>query len=117
MTKCKIYNKKKRGGTEEMIKHIVMWQVEAKDGLEKQTILDTLKKELEALAGQIDGMTEIEVGINYNTSDTAYDAVLYSEFVSKEALAYYQKHEKHQYVANNYVRPYTVGRAVVDYEF
>ncbi|MGL4737790.1 MAG: Dabb family protein [Cellulosilyticaceae bacterium] len=100
-----------------MIKHIVMWQVEAKEGLAKQDILETLKKELEGLAGQIEGLTKIEVGLNYNTSDTAYDAVLYSEFVNKEALAYYQKHEKHQYVANHYVRPYTVARAVVDYEF
>lgn len=35
----------------------------------------------------------------------------------KEALEYYQKHEKHQYVANHFVRPFTISQAVVDYEY
>lgn len=100
-----------------MIKHIVMWKVKEREDITKQEILINLKQELENLDDQIEGLIKIEVGINYNTSDTAYDAVLYSEFVDKEALEYYQKHEKHQYVANYFVRPFTTARSVVDYEF
>lgn len=100
-----------------MIKHIVMWKIEAPEGKDKQEVLDTLKAELENLSGQIEGLLDIEVGLNYNDSAAAYDAVLYSEFTDKAALEGYQKHEKHQHVANNYVRPFTVARAVVDYEY
>lgn len=98
-----------------MIKHIVMWRI--KETENKQDVLMKLKEELELLSGQIDGLMKLEVGLNYNSADTAYDAVLYSEFVDKQALEYYQKHEKHQYVANNFVRPFTTARAVVDYEY
>lgn len=100
-----------------MVRHVVMWRVEEKEGLSKETILETLKRELEGLNGQIEGMTHIEVGLNYNEGASFYDAVLISDFVDREALTFYQKHEKHQHVANNFVRPFTVARAAVDYEY
>lgn len=99
-----------------MIKHIVMWRIEAPQDREKQEVLETLKKELEKLQGEIEGLIVAEVGLNYNESEAAYDAVLYSEFDSKEALEQYQVHDKHQHVANTFVRPFAVARTVVDYE-
>ncbi|MHC1750887.1 MAG: Dabb family protein [Cellulosilyticaceae bacterium] len=99
-----------------MIKHIVMWKIEAPEGKSKEEVLSNIKKELENLQGQIEGLSLAEVGINYNTSNTAYDAVLCSEFTNQAALENYQKHEKHQHVANTFVRPFATARAVVDYE-
>ncbi|MDA3731778.1 Dabb family protein [Niameybacter massiliensis] len=96
-----------------MVKHIVMWRVVSQT---KEDVLKNIKERLENLNGQIDGLIHLEVGINYNASKQAYDAVLYSEFESKEALISYRDHEKHQEVANTYVRPFTVERAVVDFE-
>lgn len=97
-----------------MIKHIVMWRIKSEN---KANILKNLKEQLEKLEGQIEGLISLEVGINYNASTQAYDAVLYSKFESKEALFAYRAHEKHNEVANTYVRPFVVERTVVDYEY
>lgn len=102
---------------DDMVKHVVMWKIEGKDGKTKEQALVDIKKQLEGLNGQIEGMQTLEVGINYNESATAYDAVLTSIHESKEALQGYQKHEKHQHVANTYVRPFTVARVGVDFEY
>ena len=100
-----------------MIKHIVMWKVEGHEVHgSKEEVMCKIKAGLEGLEGQIEGMEEIEVGINFNSSETAYDVVLCSTFSSKEALAFYQGHPKHLEVANGLVRQVTIGRAVVDYE-
>lgn len=101
-----------------MVKHIVMWKVadHEKHGT-KEEILVKMKKELEALKGQIKGLTEIEVGINFNPADAAYDVVLYSVLENKAALDGYQKHPKHVAVADGLVRQVATSRVVVDYEF
>lgn len=99
-----------------MVKHIVMWKVQGTEEITKGSVLARLKQELEELNGQIEGLIHLEVGINENTSASAYDAVLYSTFKDEKALEYYQQHEKHQYVANQFVRPFTIDRAVVDFE-
>ena len=100
-----------------MVKHIVMWKVKAHEvhGT-KEEVMCKIKRELEALKGQIDGLEEIEVGINEESSASAYDLVLYSTFVSKEALEGYQVHPKHVEVASSLVREVAISRAVVDYE-
>lgn len=100
-----------------MVKHIVMWKVTGHPvhGT-KEEVMDKVKEGLEALKGQIEGLIEIEVGINFNPAETAYDVVLYSTFESKEALNFYQAHPKHLEVANNLVRQVATSRVVVDYE-
>lgn len=100
-----------------MIKHIVMWKVKEHEvhGT-KEEVMRKIKLELEALKGCIEGLEEIEVGINFNPSDAAYDVVLNSVLVSKEALEAYQKHPKHMQVANELVRQVATSRVVVDYE-
>ncbi|PHV71235.1 stress responsive protein [Sporanaerobium hydrogeniformans] len=99
-----------------MVKHIVMWKVKEHEvhGT-KQEVMIKMKNALEGLKGQIKGLQEIEVGINFNTGDAAYDVVLYSVFDNKEALEYYQAHPKHLEVANELVRQVTISRVVTDY--
>lgn len=100
-----------------MIKHIVMWKVrEHEVHGSKEEVMKKIKVQLEALKGIIEGLQEIEVGVNYNMSDAAYDVVLYSTFVSKEALDFYQQHPKHIEIANQLIRPVATSRVVVDYE-
>lgn len=98
-----------------MVRHIVMWKV-ADDAQAKERAL-AIKHSLEALKGVINEIVDIEVGINFNDTDSASDVVLVSTFKSKEDLEIYQDHPEHKSVGANYVRPYVKERRVVDYEF
>ena len=100
-----------------MVKHIVMWKVaEHAEHGSKEEVMTKIKERLEGLKGEIEGLLEIEVGINFNISEMSYDVVLYSTFKDREALNFYQAHPKHLEVANDLVRQVSVSRAVVDYE-
>ncbi|WP_297439556.1 Dabb family protein, partial [uncultured Clostridium sp.] len=81
-----------------MIKHIVMWTVKEENRIEN---MQKMKRDLEALKSEIKEIVEIEVGIDINRSQAAYDLVLYSTFKSLEDLNAYQVHPKHQAVAKN----------------
>lgn len=97
-----------------MIKHIVVWRM--KDAPDKEQKVLAIKENLEALMGKIPELVSIEVGINFNETDSASDVVLVSEFKTKEDLDVYQEHELHKAVGRNYVRPNVSERRVVDYE-
>ena len=99
-----------------MIKHVILWQL--KDGFsndEKLEILKNAKNNLEGLLGKIDGLTEIKLQTEKLPSSNA-DMMLYSEFVSVDALQSYQKHPDHVFVADNFIRPFTKARLCLDYE-
>ena len=98
-----------------MVKHIVMWKMADIDD-KYQRAMD-IKTQLEMLKDKIDVIVDIQVGINFNTSDAASDVVLVSTFKSKEDLAVYQEHPAHKAVGSEYVRPYVKERRVADYEF
>ena len=99
-----------------MIKHIVMWKLkESHNGESKNEIIQNVKTILEDLTSKISQITELEVGINFNPSDAAYDVVLYSSFNSREDLDIYQKHPDHVKVAG-YISEVRTERTVVDYE-
>ena len=79
-----------------MIKHIVMWKL--KDEALGATAAENakrLKERLEALKGVVDGVIELEVGINTNPSEAAFDVVLYSVFETMDALEAYRTHPEH----------------------
>ncbi len=98
-----------------MIKHIVMWKL--KDSLEGKSKLESMqamKAMLEALIGKVDGLIKLEVGFNIESSDSAYDLVLYSEFTDEKALEAYQVHPDHL-VVKKFVAGVRDKRAVVDY--
>lgn len=98
-----------------MIRHIVMWKLkdyaEGSDRLENAGKIKTM---LESLRGVIVQIKHIEVGINLNTSDMAYDAVLISEFEDEQSLDEYKNHPEHLKVAD-FVAKVREKRAVVDY--
>ncbi|MGL5634047.1 MAG: Dabb family protein [Sarcina sp.] len=95
-----------------MIKHIVMWKLKEEN---KADVAKKIKKSLEFLKNEIIEIVEIEVGININESDAAYDVVLYSRFKSEEDLDIYQKHPKHLEVSG-FIKSVVASRVVVDYK-
>jgi quinol monooxygenase YgiN len=96
-----------------MVKHIVMWRL--KNESAKTADAMRIKSLLEGLAGQIPGMTHIEVGSNFLTDTNSSDVVLYSEFVDRDALDGYQQHPLHLSVVLQ-VKALVSERRVVDYE-
>lgn len=98
-----------------MIKHIVAWRI--KEGIDKQTAAENIKRELESLKDKIDVLKFIQVGINFNDSDVSSDIVLVSDFDTKEALSIYQEHPEHKRVGAEFVRPNVCERRVCDYEY
>ena len=100
-----------------MIKHIVMWRLKDQaDGVHKRENARRLKSKLEALGTKIKELRFVEVGINFNTSDAAFDVVLYSEFDNKQALQDYQKHPEHQKLIKDFLDKVRIDKKVVDYE-
>jgi hypothetical protein len=99
-----------------MIKHIVMWRLkEIADDATKQENAQKLKERLESLRDKIREIKDIEVGINVNPSEAAFDVVLYSEFEDREALRIYQNHPEHKKIVD-FVGRIRTDRCVVDYE-
>ena len=99
-----------------MIIHIVMWKLkESANGASKEENALKIKENLEGLKHKIEFIKSIEVGININKSEMAYDVVLNSEFDSIDALNEYQKHPEHV-KAGGFIAAVTEKRVVADYE-
>lgn len=99
-----------------MVKHIILWQL--KDELSEEKKLEVLKNakvNLESLLGKIEGLIEIKLQTEKLSSSNA-DMMLYSVFVSNDALKSYQKHPDHVFVADNFIRPYAMARLCLDFE-
>lgn len=98
-----------------MIRHIVMWKLA--DTEDKRGKMLAIKENLEGLKNKIDVIKSIEVGINFNTSDTVSDIVLISDFETRDDLAKYISDPAHKAVGAALVKPNVVERRVVDYEY
>jgi hypothetical protein len=99
-----------------MIKHIVMWKIQAKSEFgSKNEVARKIKVMIEALTQSIPQIKAIEVGINFNNSDAAYDVVLDSAFETVQDLAIYQEHPEHK-VVGALIAKVRTDRVVVDYE-
>jgi len=97
-----------------VVKHMIIWKI--KDECEnKELVKETVKRELEALAGKIDGLIEMSIITEALTSSSG-DLMMDSLFESYEALKAYQKHPLHQHVANTFVRPNMCQRLSLDYK-
>lgn len=100
-----------------MIKHIVMFRFRKyAESNNKQGNMQMLKAYLEALPAQINEIKFFQVGVNFFEAPAAYDLVLVSEFLTKEALYSYQQHPEHLKVAD-FVGKVCESRIVVDYAF
>ena len=95
-----------------MIKHIVFFKLEDNSKESKRRVQDMLL----LLKSEIEEIQHIEVGLNFNNSDRAYDIALITDFKSKDDLSIYQKHPKHQTVVD-YLKKTNVVSKVVDYEY
>ena len=73
-------------------------------------------EELEGLAGQIPGLTEIHVYTKALPSSANADLMLDTTFVDEAALKGYAVHPAHVAVADGKVRPYTAVRTCLDFE-
>lgn len=95
-----------------MIVHIVMFQFKEHD--KKQNILK-IKEMLETLPSKIEELKLMEVGIDFNGSERAFDMSLYSTFETKNALSVYANHPAHLEVLS-FIKEVVETTKVVDYE-
>lgn len=78
-----------------MIRHLVMWRVRGDSPQQRADNIDRLKRSFESLRGRIPGLVTLEVGVDTSGVDHACDVVLFSEFVSQDALDAYASHPEH----------------------
>ncbi len=91
---------------------MVMWKVQNENKLQA---IHKIKESLESLIPLIRQIQSLEVGVNINTSASAYDIILVSTFANREDLDIYQNHEEHKKVGS-FIGSVTSDRRVVDYE-
>ncbi len=100
-----------------MIKHIVMWKLkEEAEGNSKAENIRIVKEKLLALKPLVPQIDTIEVGVNFNTSDAAFDVVLTSTHQTKADLVGYANHEAHK-EAGQFIGKVVAERRVVDFEY
>lgn len=95
-----------------MIVHIVMFKFKDEN---KSANIEVVKEKLNGLLCKIDELKSIEVGVDFNQSERAFDLSLYSTFESKEDLKAYAIHEEHLKVVA-LIKEVTSESKVVDYE-
>ena len=95
-----------------MVVHIVMFKFNEEN---KASNLKIVEEKLKDLVSKIDELKCMEVGIDFNQSERAFDLSLYSSFNSKEALDAYAVHEEHLKVVS-LIKEVTSESKVVDYE-
>ena len=94
-----------------MIVHIVMFKFKEDN---KASNLKIVEKKLNDLVSKIDELKSIEVGIDFNQSERAFDLSLYSTFDTKEDLKAYAIHPEHLKVVE-LIKEVTLESKVVDY--
>lgn len=95
-----------------MVVHIVMFKFNEEN---KQENLLVVKNALEELVSKVPMLNEIEVGIDFNQSERAFDLSLYSTFDNKDDLKAYAVHPEHLKVVE-LIKKVTIESKVVDYE-
>ena len=94
-----------------MIIHLVMFKFHEDNKIEN---IQKAKAMLEALVEKISPLNSMEVGIDFNQSERAFDLSLYSTFDSEEGLNEYAIHPEHLKVVE-FIKTVTVQSKVVDY--
>ncbi|MGN0069345.1 MAG: Dabb family protein [Prevotella sp.] len=101
-----------------MVKHIILWTLNPElTDEEKAVVKQGIKEGLEGLLGQVPGLVEIKVNIDGRLASSNCDVMLDSTLESPSALKAYAVHPAHVDIADTKVRPYTVGRTCLDYEY
>ena len=94
-----------------MIVHIVMFRFKEEN---KTQNIQKVKEMLNTLVEKIEELQSLEVGINFNQSERAFDLSLYSTFKTKEDLKTYAVHKEHLKVVE-LIKTVTIESKVVDY--
>jgi len=94
-----------------MIVHIVMFEFKPQN---KEQNITLIQERLVALETLVPSLKKMEVGINFNESERAFDLSLYSTFDSKEDLQAYAIHPEHLKVVD-LIKEMTLTSKVVDY--
>ena len=101
-----------------MVKHIILWTLNPElSEEEKQQVKHGIKEGLEGLVGKVPGLLDVKVNIDGRLASSNADVMLDSTLESEAALKGYAQHPEHVAVANGKVRPYTVQRSCLDFEF
>ena len=101
-----------------MVKHIILWTLNPElSADEKAEVKKGIKEGLEALVGKVPGLVEVKVNVEGRLDSSNCDVMLDSTLESPEALKAYAVHPEHVAVADGKVRPYTVQRTCLDFEF
>ncbi len=95
-----------------MIVHIVMFKFNEE---KKKTNILRVKDALEGLVKKIPELKCLEVGIDFNQSERAFDLSLYATFNTKDDLKAYTTHPVHLEVVA-LIKSVTSESKVVDYE-
>jgi len=95
-----------------MIVHIVMFEFKNNN---KEANIAKAKMMLIELVAKIDPLISMEVGVNFNSSERAYDMSLYSTFETQEGLDTYVAHPEHLKVVA-FIKEVTLISKVVDYK-
>ncbi len=74
-----------------MVKHIVMFKLKEKN----QENLDFALSTLQNFEGEIETFRMIEVDLDFNKSERAFDIVLTTHFDNEAGLAAFMSHPKH----------------------
>lgn len=98
-----------------MIRHVVMWKLNAEDAVGQKAAVDAMAAALEPLVGQIEGLDSLTVRADIAAVDSNWDVVLVSDHTSPEALVAYGSHPLHV-VAGAVVKANTRDRVCVDFE-
>lgn len=96
-----------------MIRHTVMWRLNATTPAEKNSDFTTIAAALEPLLGVIPGLTSLAVTPDLGAQDSNFDVILVTEHESAEALEVYQSHPAHL-AAGAIVKAHVSERACVD---
>ncbi len=94
-----------------MIVHIVMFRLKEED---KKVSQIKIKAVLEELPKKIEELISMEVGINFDESERAFDLSLYATFKTKEDLKAYAIHPEHLKVVE-FIKSVALESKVVDY--
>jgi len=95
-----------------MVTHIVFFALKAEN---KADNAQEAKRRIEAMLGQIDGLNDLEVGINFAEEERAMDMALIARLTDRKALEHYAVHPVHQKVIA-YIKTIAEYTKVVDYD-
>ncbi len=98
-----------------MVNHIVMWKFKPEiEETKKPELKRIMNEQLSGLVGKVPGLLTVEFVENPLGSST-HDIALVTTLEKSEDIAVYGSHPEHVYVADNFVRPYVMERACLDY--